>query len=249
MSVLVISDSLGEGFAQSVSLPGKKVHVCPLRAVHEALQYYNPQAVVLDGGGDAERGLRLLRELKLQRPEVPVVFVSEKSDAELVVEAFRLGARDFFKKPINVFQLKETLENLLRLRRMGRERRHPYLPRGDELPALLQRATSNLPAGLLKSIRYMEEHLAEEITLEHLSSVADMSKHHFCRVFKRHLGISPLQFFIRMRVERAKELLKNRALSVSMVALEVGFNDISNFIKHFKKVTGITPSAFRKRVL
>jgi AraC family transcriptional regulator len=76
-----------------------------------------------------------------------------------------------------------------------------------------------------------------------------MSKHHFCRVFKRHLGISPLQFFIRMRVERAKELLKNRALSVSMVALEVGFNDISNFIKHFKKVTGITPSAFRKRVL
>jgi transcriptional regulator GlxA family with amidase domain len=60
--------------------------------------------------------------------------------------------------------------------------------------------------------------------------------------------MSPMHFLTTMRVEKAKKLLKDSALSVSVIALELGFKDIGNFIKNFKSVTGNTPTKYRKSI-
>jgi transcriptional regulator GlxA family with amidase domain len=92
----------------------------------------------------------------------------------------------------------------------------------------------------------MADHMSSHISLKHLAREADMSKYSLCRNFKKETEMTPMQFLANMRVERAKKLLQESALSISMVSLEVGFNDLSNFIKNFKSIVGITPSEYKK---
>ena len=71
-----------------------------------------------------------------------------------------------------------------------------------------------------------------------------MSRYHFCRLFSKSTGISPHQYLIKSRIERAKELLLQKHQSVADVALQVGFTSQSNFTRHFKKLVGATPRKF-----
>lgn len=98
----------------------------------------------------------------------------------------------------------------------------------------------------LRSIEeHVEAHLQREISLQELADLLRYSPHYFCRVFKRATGISPHQFVLSRRIERAKVLLRNRELSLSNLALEVGFANQSHFGATFRKVVGVTPHRFR----
>jgi AraC family transcriptional regulator len=93
---------------------------------------------------------------------------------------------------------------------------------------------------------YINEHLDREIKLADLAQLIDISQFHFSRLFKKSLSISPHQHIIQQRIERAKQLLKQRDLSVAEVAFLCGFNSQSHLGKAFREATGITPKAFRE---
>jgi AraC family transcriptional regulator len=75
---------------------------------------------------------------------------------------------------------------------------------------------------------------------------AGLSRFHFCRYFKKFTGMTPKKFLCRLRLEKARILLSNPEKRISEIAIEVGFDDLSNFIRHFKKYTGFTPGSYRK---
>jgi AraC family transcriptional regulator len=93
---------------------------------------------------------------------------------------------------------------------------------------------------------YIEENLAEDVTLSDVAGLARLSPSHFCRAFKRTLGMPPHHYQIHRRIERAKTLLADPARSVTEIALDCGFNFPGNFATAFHKATGMTPSAFRR---
>ncbi|MGH8000244.1 MAG: helix-turn-helix domain-containing protein, partial [Brasilonema sp.] len=70
--------------------------------------------------------------------------------------------------------------------------------------------------------------------------------YYFCQLFKQSLGITPYQYVLQLRVERAKQLLKNQKITICDVALACGFANQSHFTKHFRKLTGMTPKAYWK---
>jgi YesN/AraC family two-component response regulator len=248
MALLVISESGSEELENALSKIGAEVTSCPLKETHVRLDSKPIKLILLDSGLNVKKGLSLLKELKARRPEVSVIFITGVSSEDVILEAFRTGAKDYFKKPVNVFQLKETVKNILQLRRnASHEKRVHYQVTANKavLPSLKQ-ATTGIPANLLRAVSHLEENVSGPMSLEKLSGEAGMSKHHFCRVFKKHLGMSPMHFLTMLRIERSKELFKTSSQSVSAIAGEVGFNDLSSFIKHFKKITGATPTAFKK---
>ncbi|MBE9064600.1 AraC family transcriptional regulator [cf. Phormidesmis sp. LEGE 11477] len=100
------------------------------------------------------------------------------------------------------------------------------------------------PRKLQTSIDYIEAHLAENISLETMATEVSMSRFYFCRLFKQSTGITPYQYLIKCRIERAKILLRQRKLSIADIALEVGFSNQSHFAKHFKRLVGATPKKF-----
>jgi AraC family transcriptional regulator len=93
-------------------------------------------------------------------------------------------------------------------------------------------------------LEFIEEHLSETISLSTLSTLARLSPYHFVRAFRQTLGMPPHRYHVRRRVERAKILLADR--TVTDVALAVGYAETSSFSSGFRRVTGMSPTEFRR---
>ena len=108
--------------------------------------------------------------------------------------------------------------------------------------------TGGLPKiKLRRAVEYINEHLAEEISLEALAGAVGLSPFHFSRLFKRSTGFAPHQYVIQRRVERAKEMLLSSRTTIAQVAIQNGFCDQSHLTAHFKRVYGVAPKAFLRR--
>lgn len=99
---------------------------------------------------------------------------------------------------------------------------------------------------LLQVAEYINAHLDREIKLTDLAAVAGVTQYHFSRLFKQSMGVSPHQYLLQQRVERAKHLLKNSKNAIAEIALECGFNSQSHLGKSFRELTGVTPGTYRK---
>jgi AraC family transcriptional regulator len=93
---------------------------------------------------------------------------------------------------------------------------------------------------------YIEEHLAERISVGTLARLVRLSRFHFCRAFKQSFGMPPHRYHTSRRIEQAKGLLGRPVWSVTHVGHEVGFSETSSFTAAFHKTTGLTPTAYRR---
>jgi AraC family transcriptional regulator len=98
---------------------------------------------------------------------------------------------------------------------------------------------------LLQVTDYINDHLAQDIKLSDLAQLLGMSQFHFSRLFKQSMGVTPHQYVLQQRVERAKQLLKETKLSVMEIALLCGFSSHSHLGKWFRQHIGMTPKAYR----
>lgn len=93
---------------------------------------------------------------------------------------------------------------------------------------------------------YIERHFREDISVEKLSEMANMSTRHFRRIFHDIYGISPLKYINSLRIQQAAKLLVSTDLSMTEIAIQCGFSDANYFSTKFKEATGKSPMAFRK---
>ncbi len=131
----------------------------------------------------------------------------------------------------------ESLANILgiHLLRQHSSVKQPSLPRSVGLDRATLRRVST----------YIEEHLAEDLSLSELAAVAYLSPYHFARLFKASTGFAPHQYVIGRRIERAKLLLSTTNWSLAAIAHAVGFAHESHLALHFKRLTGLLPSSYR----
>ncbi len=101
--------------------------------------------------------------------------------------------------------------------------------------------------GDIKSvIEHINNHYWDDLDNESYAEMCNMSKYHFMRIFKEYVGVSPHAYKIKVRIRRARELLKRTDLSVSAIACKLGYADVACFGKQFKKVMGTSPLEYRK---
>ncbi|GAB4193043.1 MAG: AraC family transcriptional regulator [Coleofasciculaceae cyanobacterium] len=104
---------------------------------------------------------------------------------------------------------------------------------------------SGLPQHKLRLVTdYIKDYLERELSLKELAAIAQMSQYHFCRAFRQAIGLSPHQYLIQQRVERAKQLLQTGGMSLGAVAIACGFTHQSHLHRHFKRLVGVTPKTF-----
>ena len=99
---------------------------------------------------------------------------------------------------------------------------------------------------LRRVVDYIEDHLAENISLGDIAAVVGLSVSHFNVLFREATGLSPHQYLIRRRVERAKSLLGEGNLSVGQIANETGFANQSHLAHHMHRLLGVSPRALRE---
>ena len=110
-----------------------------------------------------------------------------------------------------------------------------------------QRVSARDERRIAQVVRYIEDHAAEQLDLDGLAKVAAMSKYHFLRTFERIVGVPPYQFLLFVRMRRAAVRLVTSSETVSTIAFEAGFGDLSTFNKRFRDVFGMTPRAHRRQ--
>ncbi|XXT21448.1 AraC family transcriptional regulator [Sorangium sp. So ce429] len=93
---------------------------------------------------------------------------------------------------------------------------------------------------------WVDAHAHEPIDLESAAREAGLSAFHFLRLFARVLGVTPHQYLVRARLRRAARLLAEDTRSITDIALDVGFGDLSNFVRTFHRAAGVSPRGFRK---
>ncbi len=103
----------------------------------------------------------------------------------------------------------------------------------------------HVPIYVREVYNYIESHYSDKITLLELEKKFAVSKYHLQKQFKAHIGCSPNDFLLRIRLNWAKEFLRTTNESVAKIANDVGFENISYFINQFKRQEGTTPAKYR----
>jgi AraC family transcriptional regulator len=103
------------------------------------------------------------------------------------------------------------------------------------------------PGRLGPALELIHDNIQENLSLKTLADAAQLSPHHFSRVFKQVTGYSPHQYVLSQRIQLARQLLIETTLPIAEVGHQAGFYDQSHFTYHFKRIVGVTPMAMRRR--
>ena len=117
----------------------------------------------------------------------------------------------------------------------------------DQAPQRRSDGSIGLPRWqALKALTYIDKHLGSKIHVQDLATHANMSKSHFSRAFKHRVGLAPMEYVIRKRVERAQQLILGSRQSLTQVALACGFTDQAHLSRRFRDQVGLSPGRWRR---
>ena len=134
---------------------------------------------------------------------------------------------------LQLVQASHALGHLLAI--MVRDRRNAH----REQPTSQQR--------IVQTIQFMKEHLYEPVQLDTLASVANLSRSQFVALFRQQTGYAPIDYFIRLRMHRACQMLDTTTISVKEVAMALGYEDPLYFSRLFRQVNEVSPKEYRGR--
>ncbi len=186
-------------------------------------------------------GLEVMRLIEKVYPSTAVIIIASHGAEETHMEAFRQGARDFIKKPLKADAILEKIKMLLDIDDVSPRRRHlPFsakMVQDEHFPDV----PSHLVAGVLKVRDFISQNYSESLTLAAACKMASLSKTYFCRFFKRITGYSLRNYHHVVKIRMAEELLKDKRMSVTDVALRLGYDDPNYFSTIYKKIAGVSP--------
>src|SRR5437879_8411660 len=111
---------------------------------------------------------------------------------------------------------------------------------------LAVRRKNDEATNMTRARQFIEDHQAEPLSLGRIAQVANISRHYFCKMFKKATGINFTDYLSRVRVEKSKTLLLNPNSRISEAAFACGFQSMTNFNREFKRIVGRSPTQFRE---
>ena len=199
----------------------------------EEIAHFKPDVVFADIRMPGLTGLELLQVIPDISPETKVVIISGFAEFSYAQEAVQHHAYDYLLKPIKEEDLARVMNSVIN-------------DRGAEKDDLVKApAYDRMIDNVISDIR---EHYMEDISLTSLSAKYNISLGHLSKMIKDNLQVNFSDYIASLRIQRAKELLRDDSLSIQEIAEIVGYNDYFYFTKVFKKVEGISPSKYRKSI-
>ncbi len=200
-----------------------------------------PDLVISDVMMPEQDGFALCAALKTdaRTSHIPVILLTARAGEEDKLAGLEIGADDYLLKPFNAKELRARVRNLIEQRRALRQR---FLREGMMQPSEVT-ATSLDDQFLQNIMRTIEARLADEhFSVEELSHEMNMTPRHLHRKLRALTGKTPVQLIRYVRLTRARQLLEQHAGTVSEIAYQVGFSNLSYFARVFREEFGRLPS-------
>ena len=102
------------------------------------------------------------------------------------------------------------------------------------------------PMAVSRARQFIQDHQADDLSLTQVARAVNTSTFYFCKLFKRATGLNFTEYLSQVRVEKAKSLLPNPNLRISEIAYEIGFQSLTHFNRVFKRITGQSPTSYRR---
>ena len=193
-----------------------------------------PDIVIMDINIPIMNGLKVIQTSRLRYPEMAFIIVSGYDDFSYCREALRMQITDYILKPVNYEEVGSCID---RLKIALYEKKK--MEKREEENNQEERTITGI-------IRYLREHLEEEISLNILADEFHMSPQYISQLFKNEIGVNFLAYLTNLRMEKAKKLLISTSLSIGEISEQSGYGDYRVFTKAFKKAEGSTPSQYRR---
>jgi YesN/AraC family two-component response regulator len=180
-------------------------------------------------------GFDIAKAVREQKPFLPIILMTAYNHEDLILKTFRSGLTDYLRKPLNLKYLRRKVAEII-------EGKAPDM---DSEGEVIKKSHEFRIDGLKE---YIGNNYNKNLSLKALSKIACMSRSNLCRAFKARFEQNLVSYLNGIRVEKAAELLKNNDLSITEIALFVGFRSIENFGRKFKQFNGISPREYRQHI-
>ncbi|WP_246427738.1 response regulator transcription factor [Paenibacillus phyllosphaerae] len=201
------------------------------------LEYHHADVVMTDVKMPVMDGLTLVKQLRERHNPPEVVMISGYDDFQYVQSALRAQAADYLLKPVEVEDMRKCLETIQARRSQDKaEESAPSSATEDGPESPIQQA-----------VRYIHAALPGDITLQEVAVKVHLNPSYLSQLFKQQMKINFIDYVQEQRMEKAKHLLSHTTLRITEVAQRVGYSDLAYFSNTYKRITGMTPSEFRKR--
>ncbi|PFP24954.1 DNA-binding response regulator [Bacillus sp. AFS073361] len=190
-------------------------------------------------------GLQLLKIAKEQNISPVIIVISAYSEFEYAQEALRLGVINYLLKPISKKALIEAVEEAVQT--VEKKERAGLIEK--VVDTKLVAANAQIPSNrepVREAIDYINNHLKNELSQKEVADHVHLNPSYLSVLFKEHVKLTFSEYVTRRRIQRAKELLVSTNLPINDIAEESGYKTAKYFIKIFKELEGMTPSAYRK---
>ena len=194
----------------------------------------HPDIVIMDINIPIMNGLKVIQAARVKHPQMAFVIVSGYDDFSYCQQALRMQITDYLLKPVNYEEFGNCIDNL------------KISLFHQQAAAEPEQQEQRVITGLT---RYLQEHLAEDVSLSVLAEEFHLSAQYISQLFKSEIGVNFLAYLTNIRMEQAKKLLLSSSASIAEVAEQSGYADYRVFTKVFKKNEGITPSQYRRDFL
>ena len=231
---------------------GDEIELYQAENGREAIEIFRQkdcQIVLLDISMPGINGLDAAEEIRKDSKICSIIFLTAYDEFDFAKRAIKVHALDYLLKPSTKEELITVIEEAIHLAGQKPEELEmkvsvPENDRRDEKQDLIKNQL------LMEQIRdYVESHYMENITLQDAAAQVHYSDAYFCRFFKQNFDKNFIMYLSEFRVQKAKELLADVTVNVKDIGQRVGFRDSSYFTRVFKRVTGVTPSEYRYKVL
>ena len=210
----------------------------PTLAYKQILEH-QPDLVFTDIRMPAWDGFELIKQCREAGSESEFIILSSYSDFPLAKQAIRASVLDYCLKPVNpgaMIDLLEEMRTLLDDKKIEQE--HSGLDEGSF-------KTAEAHEHFNAMLGFIKEHYHSRLAMTHLAEHFHYNKNYICHLFKKHANTTFTTYLTQVRINEAKRLLRDGALSQGDIAAKVGFRDYYYFNKVFKAECGITPFQYQ----
>lgn len=251
--VMIVDDEpiIVEGLSRSIEW--EKWNCRIVATAHDGLEgkklieEQKPDIIFMDICMPEMDGLKMIAAINSQFPNLEVSVLTGFRDFEYAQEAIRLGVTRFLLKPSNMGELEEAIEamcsNLKKKGIMGEEATSGPAQEADG-------AHESVSSSFIvkNALSYIEENYTQKLTLSEVAEKTYVSQWHLSKLLNRHTGQSFSDILNHVRIEKAKELLKDPSLRIGDISEAVGFLDLAHFSRVFKKQEGVSANEYRNKV-